>query len=97
MVNWETVVVGLVGPVIAVWLAKRKDGRDDQATATSAALQVALLDERLKRVPKEIQHLIDDSRGKLIEQLQNGLGERIIRPVMQRLDGIEKRLDRADL
>ncbi len=95
--NWETVVVGLAGPVVAMLLARRKDARDNRAVEASARLQVVLLDERLKRVPEEIQHSIDESRGKLIEQLQNGLGQRIIRPVMDRLDGIERRLDRANL
>lgn len=97
MVNIETIVVGLMGPAIAVWLSKQKDRKDAAKAELSAAVQVALLDERLKHVQSEIGTAISDSRGKLIEQLQNGLGARIIQPVMVRLDELEKRLDRADL
>lgn len=97
MVNLEAIVVGLAGPIIAVYLAKRKDKRDKEAAEQSAALQVALLDERLKHVPIEIRAAIVESRGQLVEQLQNGLGQAIIRPVIERLEALEKRLDRRDL
>lgn len=71
--------------------AHQQSRNEDQRLATQTAVLEKRFDLLETSIPKDIKSAVDASRAALTESLQNGLGERINKPVFSAIKDFEKR------
>lgn len=85
----ETALLAFASPAVTALIAIFAVARSNRDSQAKLNTQTAVLTERIDNlkgaIPDQIKAAVDKSRMALTDALSNGLGERIIKPVMEEL------------